>query len=57
MAECELKALLVATQALIDETRTDQRFSAADIRRMHAALAGRDLRVGGALSDGESREG
>jgi cell filamentation protein len=40
MAERESEALLAATQALIDETRTDRRFSAADIRRMHARWLG-----------------
>jgi cell filamentation protein len=35
MAEAESVALLEATQRLIDETRTDQRFTAADICRMH----------------------
>ncbi len=35
MARAESVALLNATQSLIDQTRTDQRFSARDVCRMH----------------------
>lgn len=36
----ESEALLAATQAAIDETRIDQRFTAEDIRRMHRQWLG-----------------
>jgi hypothetical protein len=36
----ESEALLAATERMIDETRVDQRFTAADIRRMHRLWLG-----------------
>jgi cell filamentation protein len=36
----ESAALLIATQQIIDETRVDQRFTAAEIRRMHQLWLG-----------------
>jgi cell filamentation protein len=36
----ESEALLAATQATIDETRIDQRFTGEDIRRMHRRWLG-----------------
>ncbi len=51
MARKESEALLVATERLIDETRVDQRFTAADICRMHK------LRLGGIFAwAGECRQ-
>jgi cell filamentation protein len=41
MAQRESEALLVATERLIDETRVDQRFTAADVSRMHKGWLGR----------------
>lgn len=41
MAQRESEALLAATERLIDETRVDQRFIAADICRMHKLWLGR----------------
>ncbi len=41
MARLESESLLGATERLIDETRVDQRFSAADICRMHKLWLGR----------------
>lgn len=35
MAARESAALVAATQQMIDDTRVDQRFTAADVRRMH----------------------
>lgn len=40
MARRESEALLAATERLIDETRVDQRFTAADICRMHKLWLG-----------------
>ncbi len=40
MARVESEALLDATQKLIDQTRADQRFRAADICRMHRLWLG-----------------
>jgi cell filamentation protein len=41
MARRESEALLAATERLIHETRVDQRFTAADICRMHRLWLGR----------------
>lgn len=40
MTRRESSALLAATQRVIDETQAEQRFSAADIRRMHELWLG-----------------
>lgn len=40
MARRESEALIAATQQAIDETRVDQRFNAADVRRMHRLWLG-----------------
>ena len=40
MAQRESEALLAATERLIDETHVDQRFSAADVCRMHKLWLG-----------------
>ena len=39
MARIESEALLATTERMIDETRVDQRFTVADIRRMHKLWA------------------
>ena len=40
MARQESAALLTATQRMIDQTRVDQRFTAADVQRMHRLWLG-----------------
>ena len=40
MARAESEALLTTTERMIDETRVDQRFTSADIRRMHKLWLG-----------------
>jgi len=40
MAQRESEALIGATQRLIDDTRVDQQFTAADVRRMHRLWLG-----------------
>lgn len=40
MARLESEALVAATQRVIDETRVDQRFAAASVRRMHRLWLG-----------------
>lgn len=47
MARMESAALLATTDRLIDETRVDQRFTAADICRMHKLWLGRIYRWAG----------